>query len=65
MHSVQLCIFRMIVGKVLFLFLFLTTTASYIGDPDVALPDVPDADAFSDGPDAVALPDGPDADALP
>ena len=67
----------MIVGKVLFLLLFLTTTASYIGDPDVALPTdaLPDvvlpADALPDVvlpadalPD-VALPDGPDAVALP
>ena len=62
----------MIVGKVLFLLLFLATTANYIGDPDVAFPTdalpttaVPDVVVFSDGLDTVALPDGPDVDALP
>ena len=77
----------MIVGKVLFLLVgqvlcllaLLTSTASYIGDPDVALsadalpdvalpdvtlPDGSDAVALPDGPDTVALPDGPDAVAL-
>ena len=62
----------MIVGKVLFLLLFLATTANYIGDPDVAFPTdalpttaVPDVVVFSDGLDTVALPDGPDVEALP
>ena len=61
----------MTVGKVLFLLLFLTTTANYIGDPDIALPDValPDValsdvalptDALSDVPDVVVLSDVPD-----
>ena len=55
----------MIVGKVLFLLLFLSTTANYIGDPDVALPtdalpDVPDVVVLSDMPNVVVLSDVPD-----
>ena len=63
----------MIVGKVLFFLLFLTSTASYIGDPDIVLPTdgLPDVALPTDALPDVALPtDGlPDValptDALP
>ena len=66
----------MIVGEVLFfVVLFLTSTASYIGDPNVALPTdaLPDVALPTDALPDVALPtdvpdvfsDGPDAFALP